>query len=483
MEKSLALVVPDRSGLLREVTRIFSDNGVSILRMSYNRVVDVHAVFVDVWGSSASVAAAEDELRAWRFMPGQRRVGEVRLLEFAGDNDIPPLDPIISLINRHELNITYITARTDGNAANVVRVGVYVEDLERFHAMLSDAQATFQAREVPHGEYPQLLDNNHFNLSFAHGLARKLGLDAAAEEEILINSNRIMQNLEQQEADPFHPFSFINQVGETIAAYRGEAYGKACRVTRLSTAAGLGFACVEPPVGSNTWVFECDDCLLCVDAGYYCMADELEGVLRGLYPDWDQRRKELVLTHADVDHVGDASRFDCVYASGRVVDNFSFETMGIFSWREHNPLSLPYTRIGNALTSYHTPDLQRLRCLGEPSPFGEQAELFRQIDTLEVAPLSFEVWEGKGGHVRGETVLIERTHRICVSGDIFVNVRNQTKPQARYNTLGPYLMTSVDTDADLAREERTELFNMLGEGAWQVLGGHGAVFDWRAREV
>lgn len=478
MEKSLALVVPDRTGVMREVVRIFSDHGVSVLRISYNRVVDTHALYVDLWGSSSALAAAEDELRAWRFLPGQRMVGEVRLLEFSGEDELPDLEPLLACVNRYEFNITYINARTDTEQANRLQLGVYMEDTSTFDAFIQDTRSICAVRVMERDEYPSSLDNNHFTLSFAHGLAQRLGFDAAAEEVILINSNRIMQNLAAENEDPFHPFSFIRKIGDTIAFYKGDAYAQACRVTRSHTAAGLAFTCIEPPVGSDTWVFECDECLLCVDAGYYCMADELEKVLCSVYPDWHQRTKELVLTHADIDHVGDCSRFDRVYASGRIIDNFTFETMGIASWREQDPRSLPYTLIGDVLSDYHTPDPQSLTCLGDPSPFGEQEELLRQIDTLEVAPLSFEVWEGKGGHVRGETVLIERTHRICVSGDIFVNVRAQTKPQARYNTLGPYLMMSVDANPDWARDERTKMFGLLGKGTWQVLGGHGAVFTW-----
>lgn len=236
--------------------------------------------------------------------------------------------------------------------------------------------------------------------------------------------------------------------------------------------------CIEPPVGSNTWVFECDDCLLCVDCGYCCRAPELEGLLRGLYPDWDERTKRLVLTHADLDHVGACHLFDEVYASGRVIDNFMFESMGIVGWREQNPRSFPYSRIGSVLTGYRTPEHERMRCLGEPNPLGEQEELLRRIDTLDVAPLSFEVWEGKGGHVRGETILIDREHRVCLSGDVFVNVHGETKPQARFNALAPFLMTSVDCDPSLARQEREALFALLGEGDWQLMGGHGSVFAW-----
>ena len=93
-------------------------------------------------------------------------------------------------------------------------------------------------------------------------------------------------------------------------------------------------------------------------------------------------------------------------------------------------------------------------------------------------PFAFEVWEGAGGHVVGETVLVDRAHRVCVSGDVFVNVHGETKAQKAFNDLAPFLMTSVDSVPALARAEREELFRMLGAGHWQVLGGHGALLEY-----
>ena len=66
MEKSFALVLPDRSGALRDVTRMLSVLGVSVLRASYNRVVDVHTFFLDVSGTSAAIARAEDAKTRWQ---------------------------------------------------------------------------------------------------------------------------------------------------------------------------------------------------------------------------------------------------------------------------------------------------------------------------------------------------------------------------------------------------------------------------------
>ncbi len=480
MEKSLALVLPDRPGALREVMRILSAHGVDALRVSYNRVVDVHALFLDVSGTMAGLEEMMRDLRAWRFLPGQREVAEVRLLEFDLDGRMDVLEQLLALMQRHELNVTYVDVRTDGLDGGSARVAVCVTDQRQLAVLLHDANELCETRLIKRGERPNMLDNNHFILSFAHGLASRLKLSFDEEEEILINSNRVMQNLVSEDADPYKPFDYIDQVAEYIAAYRGSAFAANTRITRLMTAGGVSCVCIEPPIGSDTWIFECDECLLCVDCGQCCYASELEGILRDLYPDWDERTKKLVLTHADFDHVGACHLFDEVYASGRVIDNFMFESMGIVNWREQNPLAYPYNRIGGVLSGYRTPAYERMICLGEPSAMGEQQELLRRIDTLEVAPLRFEVWEGKGGHVRGETLLIERTHKLCLSGDVFVNVHGQTKPQSRYNTLGPYLMTSVDTNPELARQEREELFGLLGEGTWQVMGGHGAVYVLKA---
>jgi hypothetical protein len=84
--------------------------------------------------------------------------------------------------------------------------------------------------------------------------------------------------------------------------------------------------------------------------------------------------------------------------------------------------------------------------------------------------------------VRGETILIERANRVCVSGDVFVNVHGETKPQARFNELAPFLMTSVDSIPDLARQERSALFHLLDEEEWLVFGGHGSVYSWNGNK-
>lgn len=475
MEKSLALVLPDRPGALREVLHLIAAAGVSVQRSSYNRIVDAHTLFVDISGTGAEIQEVERALHERRLFPGERSTGEVRMLKFELPDRVGSRGPILELIERHGLNITRFELRTDGVDSGAVRVGLQVDDGDELEALVEEARSICPVQVVERQQRFSVVDNSNFYLNFARYVAQTLGLTRDEAHDLMVNANRIMQNLTQTDADPYRPFEQIGQMAEMIAACKGPAYAEMTRVTHFVTAGGAKGISVEPPVGCTTWVLEADECLLVFDGGFRCYAGELEGVLRDALPGWDERRKVLVLTHSDIDHVGDAARFDEVIASGRSIDNFMFESMGIVNWREQNVWSMPYILIAKTLGNYATPDWQRMRCMGEPSPFGEQRELMRRIDTLDVAPFSFEVWEGKGGHVRGETIYVERTHRLCVTGDNFVNVHGQTKPQARYNVLAPSLTVSVDMAPDLAREERDAIWDLLGPGSWRVLPGHGAL--------
>ena len=100
-------------------------------------------------------------------------------------------------------------------------------------------------------------------------------------------------------------------------------------------------------------------------------------------------------------------------------------------------------------------------------------EPLTQIGFFDFEELHFEVYEGKGGHLPGETVLIDYSKHIALTGDIYINTHGLTAQQAEYNQYAPILMTSVDTDPKLCLEERGAIMQRLGVGNWQIFGAHG----------
>ena len=483
MRRTFVLVLGNHRGSFLEADRVFSRLGLDIVRASYNKVIDIHTFFVEVVGTPEQMEAAETGLRKLGVLPDQQRVGTVFLLELRVENAPGALEPILELVDRHGLNITYFNAKVLSPGEQVVRLGTHAHGIERLDGFLADVRRVCPAEILDYDRNEHVIDTNLFYLTFVRGISELMGLTSQQEEEILVNANRIVQNLEHTNNDPFRPFTYIERFARDIHAYHGAGYAANARITRFATHGGVRGLLVEPPVGSDTWVLECTDCLLMVDSGFSCYRRELLDVLHEAYPDWDQRHRELFLTHGDVDHVGCCDLASRVYVIDRVLEHFLLQLHGEPDWRMQISTHMPYVSIGNALSRYEIPSLDDFVSLGrrpddstEPvarctSPQGGPA-------MLDIEPFHFEVWEGAGGHVLGETVLVDREQRLCVSGDVWINVHGETKPQTRFNSLAPFLMTSVDSDPALAREERAYLRKILGPGHWQVLGGHGALMEY-----
>ena len=255
-----------------------------------------------------------------------------------------------------------------------------------------------------------------------------------------------------------------------MAKYKGEHFQT--RMSMHKTAQGALVYLFEPPCGSNLCVIRCGERYLFVDSGFPCYHDEQMALLRDVLPGFDARPRDALLTHADVDHCGMMSEFGTVYLSRKCYENFRREHLGKDNFREENPIHRPYVRISKILTGYEPPSLSNLRVIGGKQEKQEQP--IEYIGCVDCEGLHFEAYEGMGGHVAGETVFIERAHRLVFTGDIFVNLKDFTPEQASFNRLAPYLMTSVDSDPSMAAKERKAVMELLGKGEWLLIGGHGA---------
>ena len=190
----------------------------------------------------------------------------------------------------------------------------------------------------------------------------------------------------------------------------------------------------------------------------------------------DAEGTEEQLNKADVDHCGLLPLFDEVIASPKTALCLKNEYMGKDGFREKNPLHKPYINICKTLTSYQPTDPNKITVMW--NDIEQLTEPLTQIDFFDFEELHFEVYEGKGGHLPGETVLVDYANHIAITGDIYINLHGLTPQQAEYNQYAPILMTSVDTDAQLCAEERKAIIGRLGVGKWQIFGAHGFKKDY-----
>ena len=447
---------------------------MNITRVSYNKAVDSHTLFIDAEGNEQQLEKADAELKKIGYLRTDRNENSIVLLEFML-RDVPGgVTEVLKLIHRFHLNISYISSQENGSDYQAFKMGLFMESEGTLKEFLQEAQGLCPVRVLDYNHTERVFDNSIFYQSFVSGLMQLTGLPEEKRNDLLVNSNLVMQMLDEKGLSPFKTFDSISRFAELLSVCRGEAFLP--RITRHRITEETEIILIEPPCGSNTAIVRSAGETLFIDSGYALYRVEMEKLFRSLLPEYDRMKKQIFITHADVDHCGLLPVFDEIYASRKTRDCLVLESQGKNGYREQNPLHKPYVSICKALTFYQPPDPEKIKPLWDTQ--GEQFHPLEQTGFFDFGELHFEVYQGKGGHLPGESVLIDYRHHLAFTGDIYVNMHGMTREQAAYNQYAPVLMTSVDTDPALCAAERAAVMQRLGAGEWKIFGAHGMMKEY-----
>jgi glyoxylase-like metal-dependent hydrolase (beta-lactamase superfamily II) len=125
------------------------------------------------------------------------------------------------------------------------------------------------------------------------------------------------------------------------------------------------------------------------------------------------------------------------------------------------------------------PDTSKFDIIDVGTP--EEHEELLHIGDFTVADLQFEVLEGSGGHLYGEMVFVCKKAGIAFTGDNLVNIKGFSPERAEFNSLAPFLMTSVNVNSKKATEIRqritvlAEEIGKMNKKPCIICGGHGPI--------
>jgi glyoxylase-like metal-dependent hydrolase (beta-lactamase superfamily II) len=472
MHKTFITTMPDKPGAFLQATRALLIAGVNITRVSYNKAIDTNLLFIEVSGSESDIAAATEELSKIGYLPHSNTVAKVILIEFKLLDKPGTLAPILEIISSYNFNISYISSQQNKSEYQYFKMGLYIENTASMKSFLEQVSHHCEVKIIDYDKTEKNLDNTVFYLSFAREIADKLSLDQATISALISDSNLVMQMLDEKNLSPYKTFEYIAKFADSLAKYKGNNFLP--RVQKERITGDIILYLIEPPCGSNTYILHSRDRLLFIDSGFACYRDEMLRLFHAYFPDFDTMKKQSIITHADIDHCGLLDLFDEVYLSKTSYDNFVMEKNGESNFREQNPAHAPYVRISKILSGYKTPPLEKLRVLDTSAPDTDKA--LSLIGSLNFADMKFDIYQGIGGHVNGEIVLVGEKERIAFTGDIIVNPPGFTKEQTDFNSLAPYLMTSVNMNSSDALKTRKAVLRLLSGNSWLICGGHGSFY-------
>ena len=479
--KTFVTSMPDKSGTFLLASRIIAAHNGNIIRVSYNKAVDLHMLFIDVHASADKLLRIEEDLSDIGYI--NKRIAETRVIEVSVR--IPEKSgailPVLEILNNYEINISYMNSFADSKPFQDFKFGLLIENPRMIKTLLDDISKIYPVDIIECESSEENLDNTVFYIRLASKMKELLGLSTEKTMQFISESNRILQVLQSEGEDAAKVFEYIRRFAYFVSSCRGENYKTSIQKIQLSDKVIL--YSIQPYCGSNTYILVTPDELVLIDTGYAIYADELLAVLKKLIPDWDIRHKRVYITHADVDHCGLLYRMNDseIIVNEKSAESFKRQFEHLPDFREQTELNRGYSKISRIISGYMPPDPAEFTILDKGTPAEHNSLL--AIGNMSIGDLDFEILEGSGGHLYGEMIYVCKEAGIVFTGDILVNIEGFSKERAEFNSLAPYLMKSVNISSDKARKMRHQTMSIITEISRQnnkpciICGGHGPVSE------
>lgn len=480
-QKSFVTNMPDKAGAFLRASRIIAGRGGNIVRVSYNKSVDLHMLFIDIEATENNLEEIEKDLHSIGYI--NRKITETRVIEVLVKIPDRPgaILPVLEIFSKYDINISYLNSSACGKPYQDFKFGLLIENPKIVKTLLDEISSVYQIDIIDCDSSEENLDNTVFYIKLANEMQKLLNLSPKKTIKFVAESNRILQMLQTDGENAAKVFDNIRRFAYFVSRNRGENFK--VDVEKLELSDTVTLYGIEPYCGSNTYVFDTPLGITIIDSGYAIYADEMRKTFKSLIPDWKSKKKSVYITHADVDHCGLLSKFSNaeIIVNRKSAESLKRQAMGIPDFRENTELRLGYSKISRIISGYEPPDAEKLKIMDKDTPTDHDCLL--KIGVMPVGNLEFEIYEGSGGHLTGEMVYVCRKAGLVFTGDILVNISGFSKDRAEFNSLAPFLMKSVNVDSKKATAMRKQVTAVIGKISIEnqkpcmICGGHGPISE------
>ena len=107
MKKTYITSMPDDIGAFLKASKCFSALGINITRVSYNKAVDSHKLFIDAEGTDEQLKKADAELEKIGYLQSGSNKTSIVLIEFCLEDVPGSVAKVLTLISDFHFNISY----------------------------------------------------------------------------------------------------------------------------------------------------------------------------------------------------------------------------------------------------------------------------------------------------------------------------------------------------------------------------------------
>ena len=472
--------MPDHPGALQRAAEVIRRHGGNINRIQFDRRIDPVTVFFELTAPEEAQALIHSELAGMGYLQSTLKPSSFLKFWVFLPNRPGALSTFLEITTACNANIAYIDFDDRGSNPDRLTVSLNLDDSAAVNRLLDQLKSRYPLEILEYDTTGKNLDNTVFYLRFAQEIRRIVG---DSEEGFLLSLlgdiNHIAQELSKLGQDPRTVFENILHNGNILKETTGAGFY--VDIQEIALTEGMTLYCLQPPCGGSVFLIDTPDKSLMIDTGYGIYHRDMVSVIRRQIPGVLDRLEKIVITHADADHCGAGGFFptESVMHPG-TLDIIRVANRAYGSRSEASILEEVYTTLINLFSYFHPPEkIELLDCT--PRGFRQS---FPVIGSVRIGGFDLEILEGKGGHQHGQIYVYSPDLGLLFTADTVINFRHLTEERSRYNSLAVFLVTSVNVDSDMAREERAALLELAnasrgeyhgGRTECLVCGGHGPV--------
>jgi len=455
--------MPDKPGALHRAAEIITRYEGNINRIQYDRRIDRNIVFFEVATASQAYEKIREELERIGYL--QTSLHPVAFLKFNVylPNCSGALFDFLNHTTSSGANITYLDFDERGQHPERLVVSLNIENTDLIDTLLNQIKSKYRLEIVEYDTTGEKLDDTVFYLRLAQKLRHYLGnAEDAFLMKFLHDINHIAQELSNLRKDPAEVFDNILKVGDTLNRTSGEGFY--ADVQRVRIKDGIELFCFQLPCGGNIYLFNTPEEKVMIDTGYGIYQPDVVNMFR-YYGLGDLALLKIYITHADADHCGAAGLFSAPSYLNQETLKITRETSRAYgSSNQGCILEEVYTKMINLFSKFTPPsNVILFQDISAQDNEIEKRGAFPVIAHFRIGDLVFEALQGLGGHMHGEIFYLCPEEGLLFPQDAVINFKSLSPERTEYNILADYLMTSVNVDSSLAKEERNALLSLIQE--------------------
>ncbi|MDI3482830.1 MAG: hypothetical protein PWQ88_701 [Candidatus Methanomethylophilaceae archaeon] len=466
----LVAKMPNEPGSLHRAAEILKRHDGNIERIQYDQRIDPNTVFFEVVAEEASFQEALAELDDMGYLRRSLPVPAYLKFDIRLPNVPGTLFEFLDCITDTGSNIAYLDYDETIPRGEPLRVGIVLDDGSKANELLDRLKSRYPLEILEHSNVNEDLDNTVFYVRFAQQLRPLIPEDS---DEFLMqflnDSNHIAQELRKRGLDMRQVLNTILNAGYMLH----ESVRSGCAELQSLDVPGGKLYCIQFPCGGNTYIVDVGSRIM-VDTGFGIYREHIRDALHSLNIPLESI-DAILITHADADHCGSTGYIDApTYMSPESLKVLQENDRSYGSAVQGSLLESFYTNMINLFSDFSLSSEIRIIEGGVGSMGGFKIQGNVRIGDVEVIAL-----KSLGGHQAGQLFYYFPQQRLLFTGDSLINMNSLNDEKREYMSLAKVLMTSVNVDPALAREERAMLEKLIREmsekGDVNVCPGHGDI--------